>query len=210
MSFNHLIYTNWFVIDGAPCSGKTSLVSALSEKMGWRICPDFARLVYAEALHHGKTINDVQAQQNHYQDEIARRRLIRVANDNPGELIIHEYGIPSDIVWHEEKNVPVPQDVLLASHNVRYRQVFLLDMLPNAHDDIRHETNEERLRIHRRLWDTYQSLGYTPVRVPNFPALSKKVSIIQRMDFILQEIQRLSHAPLKPRHAEDLDKAVFS
>lgn len=208
MSFNHMIYTNWFVIDGAPCSGKTSLVSALSEKMGWRICPDFARLVYAEALHSGKTMEDVQQHQSYYQNEIARRRLIRIANDNPRELILHEYGVPSDIVWHEEKEVPVPDDLLVASHNLRYRRVFLLDMLPNAHDEIRHETDEQRLRIHRRLWDTYQSLGYTPIRVPNFPALSKKVSIIQRMDFVLREVQRMHHAPLKPRYSEEIETAM--
>ncbi len=201
MPHNNTIFTNWFAIDGAPCSGKTTLVEALSQKMGWKYCPDYAREVFSREVKKGKTIQSIQTleKQQHYQDEIAFSRLAFMAQSNPNEIILHDYGLPSDIAWHEEKNVDVPFELAQGCAQYRYRRVFILDMVNNKNDEIRKETNTDRIRIHRRLWDTYQSLGYTPIRVPSFRASSEQAALNQRMEFIYGEIQSLTRVPLSQR-----------
>lgn len=198
---HNTVYTDWYAIDGAPCSGKTTLVEALKQKMGWDACPDFMHIIYNQALAGGKNIADIQENQTYYRDQIAFKRLEYMQRNNPNDTIIYENGLPSDLVWHEEKGVATPQNITQACSTFRFRRVFILDMLPNINnDEVFHENDSVRARIHYRLWDTYQSLGYTPIRIPVFHTPNDKIAVLQRMYIILEEIQRLSHTSLKPRH----------
>jgi hypothetical protein len=54
------IPTNWHVITGAPCSGKTAVIEALA-RQGYRIVPEIARSYIESRLACGATLNAIKA-----------------------------------------------------------------------------------------------------------------------------------------------------
>jgi hypothetical protein len=52
--------TEWIVITGAPCSGKTSVVSSL-ELRGYRVVHEAARAYIDELLTSGKSLQEIKA-----------------------------------------------------------------------------------------------------------------------------------------------------
>ena len=53
--------TNWHVITGAPCSGKTAVISEL-EHLGYPVVHEVARAYIDERLQHGETIAQIKAE----------------------------------------------------------------------------------------------------------------------------------------------------
>ena len=47
------VQTNWYVITGAPCSGKTTLIEQLADK-GYRTIPETARLYMENEMAAGQ------------------------------------------------------------------------------------------------------------------------------------------------------------
>ena len=53
------VQTNWHVITGGPCSGKTTLVDQLADK-GFRTVPETARLYIEKEMARGRTIDEIR------------------------------------------------------------------------------------------------------------------------------------------------------
>lgn len=183
-----MIQTNWFAIDGAPYSGRSSLASILSKETGWRVCQDSI-----QDIHECKTQKDVFEKFDHYS-------LIRTQHMNSfstSEILLCDGGLPGDIARMQNRHWTLPQDIISSCNMYRYKRVFILDVLPlspeNECKDERY-SNTLRTSMHRRLWDAYQSLGYTPIRVPTFQGYSEHAAISQRMQFIWDEIESAAQA----------------
>ncbi|MBW1726234.1 MAG: AAA family ATPase [Deltaproteobacteria bacterium] len=52
--------TNWYVTTGAPCSGKTAVISAL-EQLGYPVVHEVARAYIDEELKKGKSIAKIKS-----------------------------------------------------------------------------------------------------------------------------------------------------
>jgi predicted ATPase len=53
------VQTNWHVITGGPCSGKTTLIDLLADK-GFQTVPEIARLYMEKEIAKGRTIDDIR------------------------------------------------------------------------------------------------------------------------------------------------------
>jgi ABC-type molybdenum transport system ATPase subunit/photorepair protein PhrA len=53
------VQTNWHVITGAPCSGKSTLIDQLADS-GFQTAPEAARLYFERELATGRTIEEIR------------------------------------------------------------------------------------------------------------------------------------------------------
>jgi predicted ATPase len=63
-------YTNWYVITGAPSSGKTSVICDL-EKLGYRVVHEVARAYLDEQLQKGKRLKQIKADSLSFESQFA-------------------------------------------------------------------------------------------------------------------------------------------
>ena len=52
--------TNWHVITGAPCSGKSTMIDQLANK-GFQTFPEVARQFFAQEVAKGRTIDEIRS-----------------------------------------------------------------------------------------------------------------------------------------------------
>ena len=85
--------TNWYVITGAPCSGKSSVIDEL-EQLGYRVVHEVARAYIDEELKKGKTLEQIKA------DGLAFERNILFKKINIEE------SLPKDTIVFLDRAVP--------------------------------------------------------------------------------------------------------
>ncbi len=174
------IDTSWIVITGAPSSGKTSVVDALSAR-GYNVQGEVARELIEECLRHGLSLTDIKADGGkQLQRDILRIKASREKQLAPLDTVFMDRGMPDSISYFRLAGLDT-EAAIAACRHFRYRAVFIFDRLPLLRDGIRSEDDAVAAEIDRMLQVDYQSLGYAPVRVPVMP-------IAGRTDFILQAL----------------------
>lgn len=170
------VKTNWYVITGAPSSGKTTVINLIKEK-GFNTTPEFARLYIEREMAKGLTIHDVQ------KDLLALQRgivnfHIKMERELPvNEFLFLDRGFPDCLSYHRLRGLD-PNELLIYCFNRHYKLVFILDRLPFQLDGVRYE-NDALAEFHQSwLHKDYNALGYYPIRVP---VLSPK----KRLELIL-------------------------
>ena len=88
--------TNWYVITGAPSSGKTTLLGHLAS-LGYEIVPEAARAFIDEEMKSGKTLEEIRTDERVFQRNILCR-VEEVENMlDPQQLHFFDRGIPDNI-----------------------------------------------------------------------------------------------------------------
>lgn len=170
------IHTNWHVITGAPCSGKTAVIEILAER-GHRVVHEVARAYIDRRLSSGWTIEQIKADPLSFERTILLEK-VRVEAMLPREASVFlDRAVPDSIAYFQMEGLN-PSEPIAHSRTVRYRIVFLLERLTFEKDRVRSESEETAARIETLLAESYQQLGYALIRVP-------VMSIVQRTDFIL-------------------------
>lgn len=173
------VQTRWHVLTGAACTGKTTLINALSG-MGFRVLQEGARQYFEVEQAKGKTIADLRRDDATLQREIARIQLQLEGSLDPDEVAFLDRGLPDSLAFFRlfgmDPNVLLP-DCLRR----RYAGVFLLDRLPflrqqtfGPEDDASSDFLNEWLRR------DYLALGYAVVRVPVLPPEQRVRFILER------------------------------
>lgn len=170
--------TNWIVITGAPCSGKTSVINALADR-GYRVAPEVAR-AYMEELFKAHTIEEVDENILELQQHILESKLKRENELPEGDLIFFDRGLPDSIAYYQTRDLPTAE-VIAACRKRRYKKVFIFDRLPFQEDSIRHENPELAELLDKLIREAYQLLEYDFISVP-------VMSIEERTQFVLDEI----------------------
>jgi len=171
--------TNWYVITGAPCSGKTSVISRL-EQLGYRVIHETARAYINEELDKGKSLDEIKADMSLFEHNIFYRK-IELESSLPDKAIIFlDRAIPDSIAYFRFADLN-PEEPEKESADIRYRKIFLFDRLQIKHDEVRNENEEDSILIDRLIEETYINLGYEITRVPVLP-------VIRRVDFILENL----------------------
>lgn len=166
------IKTNWVVITGAPSSGKTSVISALSD-LGYNCYPEVARTL----LEQSPGIRN---------DEEGFQRLITASKSelenslNPKNLIFLDRGMPDSITYYRVAGIN-PHEAAISCHRFQYKHVFVFDPVGWVDDGVRNEGAGLARVIDTWLEKDYQALGYCPIRTP-------LLSICERTELILSKI----------------------
>ena len=85
------------------------------------------------------------------------------------------------LAYYRKFNLSSDEVLQKALASVRYRKVFLLDMIEFANDAERYETPQEAAILHEFIREAYTGEGYDIIKVPVVP-------VPERADFILKNL----------------------
>lgn len=176
------IATDWVVVTGAPSSGKTTTVKALSSLLARPVRPEVATMVIRRRMQLGRTLMEATADQHDLQREIF----------SEGQL--SEDGLPHDAPHILDRGWPdvIAYELLyrggraeqwlhqVANARRRYRRVFRLDRLPFEDNDVRVD-GVVADQLHELYGYVYTRLGYEVVDVPVLPVVERAAFITERL-----------------------------
>ena len=169
--------TNWYVITGAPCSGKTAVISEL-ERLGYRVVHEVARSYIDEKLQHGETIAQIKADISSFERHILYKKIAIERSLLKQETVFLDRAVPDSIGYYILEGLD-PYDPIQKSRLWRYKKIFFFDRIPLEKDPVRSEDDKVASRIDRLLKESYRMLNYELILVP-------LMSISDRVDFILK------------------------
>ena len=168
-------HSKWYVITGAPCSGKTTIINALGRN-GYMTKAEVARGYIEDGLSKGKSISEIRSDEQAFQNLIFFEKLRLEATLPKQQPIFFDRGLPDSIGYFNFHKLDA-SGVLEKSFQVRYKKVFFMERLKFEKDSVRSETDEDALRLQDLILDAYRQLGYALVHIPVCPA-SQRLAII--------------------------------
>jgi predicted ATPase len=172
--------TNWYVITGGPCSGKTTTVSLLKER-GYITTMEHARHFIDTQRLKGKTIEEVRKNQREFQSGVLDMQIEQENEISPDVLVFLDRAIPDALAYYRFLNLPIDEKLAKALQNVSYKKIFILDPVPLVNDYARSENEEAQKKIHQLITEVYESLPFPVIHVPILLAN-------ERVDFILNNL----------------------
>jgi len=171
--------TEWYVITGAPSSGKTTLINFL-EKLGYQAVHEVARVLIDEEIKKGKTLEDIRKNDVEFQGKILKIKLEIESKLPKNKIVFLDRGIPDNIAYLKAYGLDF-KDVLKYCKEKTYRKIFLLERLPFEKDYARIENEEIAEKLHFLIKEAYANLGYEIVEIP-------AVKVEERLKIILANI----------------------
>jgi predicted ATPase len=171
--------TNWQVITGAPCSGKTAVIHEL-EQRGYVVVHEVARAYIDAEISKGKDVRQIKADLPAFEGHILKTKVRIEAGLEPDAVVFLDRAVPDSIAYYELAGLD-PAAPFKSSCAFRYRQIFLFERIQFKTDAVRSEDNRIAAGLERLLESAYRKLGYRPVRVPLLP-------VAERVDLILERI----------------------
>jgi predicted ATPase len=173
-------HTNWYVITGAPCSGKTSVINVL-EKRGFRVVHEVARAYIDEQLQKGKTLEQIKADPHTFENHIFLEKLKIEASLPENEIVFLDRALPDSIAYFRIEGLN-PHAPMAKGKFVRYKKIFLFERLAFLKDDARTEDDHLAHRLDGLIEETYRNLNYDIQRVP-------VLSIEKRTNYVLRRLE---------------------
>jgi len=171
--------TNWHVITGAPCCGKTTLINRLAG-MGFQTLPEIGRAYIEREMAKGRTIDEIRENEVTFCHRINDMTLERERGLRAKELVFLDRGFPDCLSFFRIYGLD-PNQVLPECFHHRYASVFLLDRFPLQQDGVRTEDSVMSEFADEWLARDYGALGYTVVRVA-------VMSPEERLAFVLEKL----------------------
>jgi len=168
-----------YVLTGGPCAGKTTTIDELS-KRGYPILAEPARLIIDEKLAAGETIGQIVTDPD-WLPSVVRRAYSQENKVPKSELFFFDRAIPDSLAYYKLADRPIEKFFQNAMNEIRYRKIFLLDLVDFTNDTGRPETPEQAAMLHKLIREGYESQNYEMVEVPVMP-------VKERTDFILAQL----------------------
>jgi predicted ATPase len=175
--------TRWCVITGAPCAGKTTIVTLL-ERRGALTVAEASRSFLNEELAKGRTIAELRANDAEYQRTMVRRKQATERSLDPQQLAFLDRGMPDSISYFRKAGLD-PEQARRECFTFRYAKIFLFERLPLVGDSVRTEDEVLAARLEQWLAEDYAAIGYEVTRVP-------VMSIDERLTFVLEATSALA------------------
>ena len=169
----------WYVLTGGPCAGKTTTINELS-KRGHPVLAEPARLIIDEKLAAGHTIEEIVGDPD-WLPSIVRRAHAQESLVPKDETFFFDRATPDSLACYRLAHRPVEDFFQKAMNEIRYRKIFLLDLVDFKNDEGRPETPEQAMIIHGAIREAYVEQGYEIVEVP-------VMQITERADYILANL----------------------
>lgn len=173
------IVTNWNVITGGPCTGKTTVIELMAAK-GYKTTIEHARHYIDTHKQRGKTVEEIRANKWKFQRGILEMQIEEEETLNPNDVVFLDRALPDAMAYYQFLGLEYDDDLVSMCNRYCYRTVFILDRLPLINDYARREDEEEQVRIHNLIIDVYNSFPCPVVHVPVLPP-------DERVEFILSK-----------------------
>lgn len=171
--------TNWHVITGAPCSGKTAVIREL-EQLGYPVVHEAARAYIDERLQYGESISRIKADILSFERHILYKKFAIEASLLKEETVFLDRAIPDSIGYYILEGLD-PEEPIQKSRLWRYKSIFFFDRILFERDPVRSEDDKIASRLDGLLKESYRMLGYDIIVVP-------LMSVETRVNFILSHL----------------------
>lgn len=183
-----------YILTGGPGTGKTTTINEL-EKLGYAIVPESARSIIAEEKNKQKGI--LPWTDLHEFQKLVLARQLRLENEaiaSKHQKIFHDRSLVDGIAYAEIGNATVPEELYRSIGRADYKRVFYLEQLPGyVQDKERKEDPELAERIHKKLYDVYDRLGFDIVKIPS-------CGIEERIEMILAETNQHKNREIEKKY----------
>lgn len=176
------INTNWNVITGGPCTGKTTMIELLGNK-GYKTTIEHARHYIDTQQEKGNTVEEIRSNKIKFQHGVLQMQIDEENSLDPNQLVFLDRAIPDAEAYYNFLNIEYDELLNNSVDKYQYRNVFILDRLPLINDYARIESLDDQIKIHRLITRIYEN-GPSPVIY--VPVLSPK----ERLEFILNVVNR--------------------
>jgi predicted ATPase len=173
------VQTNWHVITGASCSGKTTLIDQLADK-GFQTVPEVGRQYFESEMAKGRTNDEIREDRVALQHGIIDMQLKIEGGLRAIDVIFLDRAFPDVLAFCRVFGLN-PNEVLLECFRRRYASVFMLDRFPYQQDGVRAADDATADFLDEWIARDYRALGYRVVRVP-------VMSPEERLAFVLETL----------------------
>ena len=178
LSTPYRVQTNWHVITGAVCSGKTTLIDQLADK-GFQTVAESGRQYIEREMTRGRTIAEIRG--NEADTHLIKDIQLRIEHGLRAiDVVFLDRAFPDCLAFYRVDGLN-PNKILAECFQHRYASVFILDRFPVHQDGLRIEDNATAVLLDEWLVRDYSALGYSVVRVP-------ELSIKDRLAFIFERL----------------------
>jgi len=171
---------NWYVITGAPHSGKSTLARLLA-KQGYKIVNEAARVYIDNEIKKGRSLEQIRKDEVDFQKKVLDIKIEIENKMSKDEIIFFDRGIPDSDAYYKLQGVEIDEYLEKAMKNCVYKKIFLLDYFPYKKDYARVETEEEQILLHKLLEESYQKTDALIIKVP-------KITKEERLKFVLNNL----------------------
>ncbi|WP_298624564.1 ATP-binding protein [uncultured Legionella sp.] len=175
-----MIQTNWYVITGAPSSGKTTLINQLASA-GYTIAPEVARDYINDLLAANYTLEDISHDNRQLQRGILAVALKRERRLQTNQLIFFDRGTPDSLGYFRYYQLN-EEHVVQACQRLRYKKLFYCHQLPMEYDSVRVEDSLSARTIGELIYEAYNKLGYELIELPAVPVQQRIEIILSHLD----------------------------
>ena len=172
------VQTNWHVITGASCSGKTTLIDQLADKR-FQTVPEAARQYFETELAKGRRIDEIRENRSALACQIydIMKELERELQDN--EVTFLDRALPDLLAFYRFAGMN-PNEILPDCFQHHYASVFMLDRFPYQRDGVRTADDETAAYFEAWTYRDYSALGYNVIRVPVLPPEERLAFVLDR------------------------------
>jgi len=93
------IRTNWNVITGGPCTGKTTVVEMLSER-GYKTTIEHARHYIDTQKIKGRTVEEIRANKRQFQLSVLEMQVEEEAELDPKDVVFLDRALPDAMAYY--------------------------------------------------------------------------------------------------------------
>lgn len=177
---NKEIITNWNVITGGPCTGKTTVINILSER-GYKTTIEHARHYIDMQKITGRTVEEIRKNEKEFQLGVLNMQIEEEAILDVNQQVFLDRALPDAMAYYQFLGLEYDDRLIEQCNKYCYSRVFILARLPLTNDYARLEDEAEQIRIHNLIIKVYEIFPCPIVHVPVLPAE-------ERVDFILKNL----------------------
>lgn len=179
-SFN--LQTNWCVITGSSCSGKTTLINILARN-GFQTVSEAGRKFFERELAKGRTISEIRDNPAAFTRQVYDIMLDQENGLKENDINFLDRALPDGFAFFRIAGLD-PNEILHDCFQHRYAAVFLLDRLPYQKDGVRVADDETAEYLESWMLRDYAALGYEVIRVP-------VISPEERFEFVIEKLSKI-------------------
>lgn len=181
------IQTQICVLAGGPCSGKSTLLKALS-KEGHPVEEETAERLLKAGISKGQTAKEMRADPVEWQEMICSEDFILFDGLPTNKLVFTDTSFLETLVFANRAGISMGPNIKEWLQKKRYLKVFFLEPLAAyAQSEVRLESASITIQINEQLRSTYRRYGYDVVMVPDLP-VEERVAIVHSGPFFFDSV----------------------